>query len=170
MRKNLSAIIVSIFLFACNQREKIDLLVYNATIYTVDSSFSVTDAIAVKDGKIIETGKTGDLQNKFEAIEKIDANGKFIYPGFIDAHAHFVGYGLGLQTVDLVGTESWEDILHRLDDFAKNKNKGQWLIGRGDSWDGHRTRCEYSRAGFPDEPGDRPIRTGGRTDAARASA
>ena len=133
MRKNLSAIIVSIFLFACNQREKIDLLVYNATIYTVDSTFSVTDAIAVKDGKIIETGKTGDLQNKFEAIEKIDANGKFIYPGFIDAHAHFVGYGLGLQTVDLVGTESWEDILHRLDDFAKNKNKGQWLIGRG--WD-----------------------------------
>ena len=133
MRKNLSAIIVSIFLFACNQREKIDLLVYNATIYTVDSTFSVTDAIAVKDGKIIETGKSGDLQNKFEAIEKIDANGKFIYPGFIDAHAHFVGYGLGLQTVDLVGTESWEDILHRLDDFAKNKNKGQWLIGRG--WD-----------------------------------
>ena len=133
MRKNLSAIIISIFLFACNQREKIDLLVYNATIYTVDSTFSVTDAIAVKDGKIIETGKTGDLQNKFEAIEKIDANGKFIYPGFIDAHAHFVGYGLGLQTVDLVGTESWEDILHRLDDFAKNKNKGQWLIGRG--WD-----------------------------------
>ena len=133
MRKNLSAIIISIFLFACNQREKIDLLVYNATIYTVDSSFSVTDAIAVRDGKIIETGKTGDLQNKFEAIEKIDANGKFIYPGFIDAHAHFVGYGLGLQTVDLVGTESWEDILHRLDDFAKNKNKGQWLIGRG--WD-----------------------------------
>ena len=133
MRKNLSAIIVSIFLFACNQREKIDLLVYNATIYTVDSTFSVTDAIAVKDGKIIETGKTGDLQNKFEAIEKIDANGKFIYPGFIDAHAHFVGYGLGLQTVDLVGTESWEDILHRLDDFAKGKNKDQWLIGRG--WD-----------------------------------
>ena len=133
MRKNLSAIIVSIFLFACNQREKIDLLVYNATIYTVDSSFSVTDAIAVKDGKIIETGKTGDLQNKFEAIEKIDANGKFIYPGFIDAHAHFVGYGLGLQTVDLVGTESWDDILHRLDDFAKGKNKDQWLIGRG--WD-----------------------------------
>ena len=133
MRKNLSAIIVSIFLFACNQREKIDLLVYNATIYTVDSSFSVTDAIAVKDGKIIETGKTSDLQNKFEAIEKIDANGKFIYPGFIDAHAHFVGYGLGLQTVDLVGTESWDDILHRLDDFAKGKNKDQWLIGRG--WD-----------------------------------
>ena len=133
MRKNLSAIIVSIFLFACNQREKIDLLVYNATIYTVDSTFSVTDAIAVKDGKIIETGKTGDLQNKFEAIEKIDANGKFIYPGFIDAHAHFVGYGLGLQTVDLVGTESWDDILHRLDDFAKGKNKDQWLIGRG--WD-----------------------------------
>src|SRR5256885_16310678 len=100
MKKNLSAIIVWTFLLACNQKEKIDLFVYNATIYTVDSTFAIAEAMAVKDGKIIETGKTGDLQNKFDAREKIDAKGKYVYPGFIDAHAHFFGYGLGLQTAD----------------------------------------------------------------------
>jgi predicted amidohydrolase YtcJ len=132
MKKNTATIIALIFLFSCKQKEKVDLLVYNATVYTVDSSFSTVEAIAVKDGKIVETGKTTDLQNRFDATQKIDAAGKFVYPGFIDAHAHFLSYGLGLQSVNLVGTKSWDDILHRMNEFAKD-NKDQWLIGHG--WD-----------------------------------
>lgn len=122
-----------ITIISCSRKEKIDVLVYNAVIYTVDSSFSVAEAMVIKDGKIIETGKTADLQNKYEVKEKSDAEGKFIYPGFIDAHAHFVGYGNSLQTVNLVGTESWEDVLHHVSDFEKGLPKDQWLIGRG--WD-----------------------------------
>jgi predicted amidohydrolase YtcJ len=122
-----------LILISCSQKQKADLLVYNATIYTVDSGFSVAEAMAVKDGKIIATGTTKDLEKNFAATEKLDAGGKYIYPGFIDAHAHFVEYGLGLQTADLTGTSSWDEILQRLHDFAKNLPKGQWLIGRG--WD-----------------------------------
>ncbi|HUC80861.1 MAG TPA: amidohydrolase, partial [Flavisolibacter sp.] len=65
----------------------------------------------------------------------IDAEGKAIYPGLIDAHAHFFRYGLGLQTADLVGTESWQEILQKLQAF-NTQNAGDtssWLIGRG--WD-----------------------------------
>ncbi|HEU4573842.1 MAG TPA: amidohydrolase, partial [Chitinophagaceae bacterium] len=87
-----------LILISCSQKQKADLLVYNATIYTVDSGFSVAEAMAVKDGKIIATGTTKDLEKNFAATEKLDAGGKYIYPGFIDAHAHFVEYGLGLQT------------------------------------------------------------------------
>src|SRR5258706_986208 len=105
MKKNLSIAIVLSLMLSCSQKEKIDLLVYNATVYAIDSSFSTTEAIAIKDGKIVETGKSSDLQNKYDAKEKTDAGGKFIYPGFIDAHAHFFGYGLGLQTANLTGTE-----------------------------------------------------------------
>ena len=133
MRKYFLAVIVLSLTLSCKQKEKIDLLVYNGVIYTVDSSFSTAEAMAVKDGKIVETGKTGDLQSKYEAKENMDAAGKFIYPGFIDAHAHFFGYGLGLQKVNLDGTESWEDILSRVNIFAKGLNAGEWLIGRG--WD-----------------------------------
>ncbi len=125
--------VIILFSYSCSSKEKVDLFVYNATIYTVDSSFSTTEAMVIKDGKIIATGKTADLEKKYEAKEKTDAGGKFIYPGFIDAHAHFVGYGLGLQTADLTGTTSWEDILHRLAEFAKGLPKDQWLVGRG--WD-----------------------------------
>jgi predicted amidohydrolase YtcJ len=117
---------------ACAPVEKADLLIHNATIYVVDSSFSTAEAMVIKDGKIIMTGKLADLEKKYEAKEKIDAQGKFIYPGFIDAHAHFVGYGSGLQTADLVGTNSWNEIIEKLKTFSA-QNKEGWLIGRG--WD-----------------------------------
>ena len=120
-------------LLSCSQKQKADLLIYNATIYTIDSSFSTAEAMVIKDGKIAAVGKLQDLEKKYEPGEKMDAYGKFIYPGFIDAHAHFVGYGSGLQTADLTGTNSWEHILHRLSDFSKGLPPGQWLIGRG--WD-----------------------------------
>jgi predicted amidohydrolase YtcJ len=119
-------------LLSCNQKEKADLLVYNATIYTVDSSFSTAEAMAIKDGKILATGKTAELEKAYDYKEKLDAEGKFIYPGFIDAHAHFVGYGMSLQTVNLVDTKSWEECIERVKAFAA-ENKEGWITGRG--WD-----------------------------------
>ncbi len=130
-------------LLSCNTKEKVDLLVYNGTIYTVDSSFSSKEAMVIKDGKIVETGTTAELQKKYSAAESIDAQGKFIYPGFIDAHAHFVGYGLGLQTVNLVGTGSWQEIIDKLKAFAAANPDG-WLIGRG--WD----QNDWAVKEFPD--------------------
>ena len=120
------------FLFACGQKQKADLLVFNATIYTLDSSFSTTEAMVISNGKILETGSRQDLQKKYKSTETLDAQGKFIYPGFIDAHAHFFNYGLGLQTADLNGTKSWDHVLENLEEFAKENPEG-WLVGRG--WD-----------------------------------
>ncbi len=125
-------LIISVLLFACTQKQQADLLVFNATIYTVDTAFSTAEAMVVKEGKILATGKVADLEKEFEAVEKLDAGGKFIYPGFIDAHAHFVGYGLSLQTVDLSGTKSWEECLERVKSFAATNKEG-WITGRG--WD-----------------------------------
>lgn len=115
-----------------DSKTKVDLIVFNATIYTVDSTFSTAEAIAVKDGKIAGVGTTNTILTTFEAKETLDARGKFIYPGFIDAHAHFYRYALGLYTIDLSGTHSWDEILQKLTAFAK-KNKSGWLLGRG--WD-----------------------------------
>jgi predicted amidohydrolase YtcJ len=123
---------IIIFFVSFSTKTKVDLLVYNATIYTVDANFSTASAMAIKDGKIVEVGKTADLQSKYEATEKVDAKGKFIYPGFIDAHAHFFGYSNSLQNANLVGTESWDDILAVLKTFAATHPEG-WLLGRG--WD-----------------------------------
>ncbi|WP_276484453.1 amidohydrolase [Paraflavitalea pollutisoli] len=119
-------------LCSCAGKKQADLLVYNATVYTIDSSFSTAEAVAVKDGKIIATGTTADLLAQYDATTKNDAQGKFIYPGLIDAHAHFLQYGMSLQTANLVGTDSWEQILQQLQTFAAANPEG-WIIGRG--WD-----------------------------------
>lgn len=127
--------VLIVLLVACNGKKEADTLFVNGTLYTIDSAFSKTEAVAVKDGKIIATGTTAELQQQFAAKETVDLQGKFMYPGFIDAHAHFYRYGLGLQTADLTGSTSWDDILNRLSEFKKGlaPAKGDWIIGRG--WD-----------------------------------
>lgn len=118
-----------------SNKTSVDTLLINGTVYTVDSSFSKTEAVAVKDGKIVAVGTSADLQKAYTAKQTIDLKGKFLYPGFIDAHAHFFGYGLDLRKANLTGTTSWEDVLHRLSNFAKglDAKPGEWIIGRG--WD-----------------------------------
>jgi len=132
MKKLFLSLLIIVFLISCSQKERVDLFVFNATIYTVDSSFNTAEAMVVKDGKIVATGKTAELEARYEATEKLDVQGKFIYPGFIDAHAHFVGYGNSLQRVNLVDTKSWEEVLDRTKKFG-DENKSGWLLGRG--WD-----------------------------------
>ncbi len=144
MNNLFKAVVFLLLLSSCDDKKKADLLVYNATIYTVDSSFSTSEAMAVKDGKILEVGKTADLQKKYEAKENIDAQGKFIYPGFIDAHAHFVGYGLSLKKVDLVATNSWDEVIEKVKTFvAENPTDSGWITGRG--WD----QNDWTEKNFP---------------------
>lgn len=131
----LSGLLVLDLLACLSQKKKIDFLLYNAKIYTVDAQFSRASALAVNNGRIVAVGDDKKLLAQFDAREKRDAKGKPVYPGFIDAHAHFVNYGLGLQKADLVGTESWEEVLQRLQAHVAKKSiaPGEWIIGRG--WD-----------------------------------
>lgn len=120
------------FLFSCSRKTKVDLIITNGRVYTLDSAFSITEALAIKDGKIIATGSGQSITDHFSPGEVIDAKKKFIYPGFIDAHCHFLEYGRGLNECDLTGTESWQEVLTKLVAFASSHQEG-WLIGRG--WD-----------------------------------
>src|SRR5687767_13031921 len=104
MLKYLPIVFVFFLFSACRQTSGVDLIIFNAKIHTVDSLFSVAEAMAIKDGKIEAIGSSQDITSRYFANEKINANNQNIYPGFIDAHAHFYNYALGLQTADLVGT------------------------------------------------------------------
>ena len=143
--KYLSFLALLLFtLSACHIKKHADLIVINAKIYTVDSSFTIAEAFAVSDEKIVAVGTTKDILRDFNANEEIDAQGKAVYPGFIDAHAHFLRYGQGLQNVNLVGTKSWKEILEKVKAFA-DKNPEGWIIGRG--WD----QNDWSIKEFPDK-------------------
>jgi predicted amidohydrolase YtcJ len=118
---------------ACQSNMQVDTIVHNAVIYTVDSAFTIAEAMAVKDGKIVATGKNDDILNRFGAKETINAQGKPVYPGFIDAHAHFLGYGQSLFQVNLFGCSTWDEVVSRVQDFAAKHPNEPWIKGRG--WD-----------------------------------
>lgn len=131
------------FFSSCKELPTADLLLYNATVYTVDSAFSTAEAVAIHEGKVLATGSQAELEKAYRFAEQRDLQGAFVYPGFIDAHCHFVYYGLNLQQVDLKGTSSWDEVLERLQVFAAENPDG-WLIGRG--WD----QNDWPVAAYPD--------------------
>ncbi len=113
-------------------KEPADLIVLNANVYTVDDEFSRFSAFAVKDGKFVAIGSDSHIQETHTSGQIINAEGKTIVPGLIDAHCHFYELGITEQLVDLVGTKSFEEVLERLSVFYE-ENQPAVLRGRG--WD-----------------------------------
>jgi len=131
--KNLFLSLIVLFVFSCkNDKNEVDAIIINANVYTVDANFNRTEAFAIKDGKFVATGRTKDIQQHYSATKVIDAKGQTIVPGLIDAHCHFYNLGLNFQTVDLVGTSSFDEVMKRVIDF-QNKKQPKFIIGRG--WD-----------------------------------
>jgi len=133
LRTSITYIIMLAVMTSWAQKQKADLVVHNAKIYTVNENFDIKTSFAVKDGKFIGVGNSQDILNLFVANETIDANGMIIYPGFNDGHSHFLGYGLVKTTyADLVGTTSFEEVIERVKEHHQSY-PGEWILGRG--WD-----------------------------------
>ncbi len=130
--KKIGIIFTLMLAFAVFGQSKVDYIVTNAKIYTVNSTFDVAEAMAVSKGKIVAVGSSADLLKKYSAKEIKDLKGKSVYPGFIDAHCHFTGYATDKWKCELWGTKSWEEILARLTEYEKTAPK-EWIYGR--SWD-----------------------------------
>ena len=135
MRQKLSTLFIPLFFLfnSCNvMKTKADLILYNARIYTVDSMFSIAQAMAVKNGRVIATGSEKEIRSGYISDNLVNAVGKFVFPGFIDAHCHFCSYAVNLRNVALNGCASFDEVLKRLKDSPGYK-RGDWISGRG--WD-----------------------------------
>ncbi|MFH4965135.1 amidohydrolase [Gaetbulibacter sp. M235] len=132
-----------ISIVSCQKKIQVDSIVINAKVYTVNSNFDEAEAFAIKDGKFVEVGSSENIQKKYTSEEIIDANGKTIVPGFIDAHCHFLALGFNSQQVDLVGTTSFDEVVNRVVDFS-NANHSKYIMGRG--WD----QNDWENKEFPD--------------------
>lgn len=125
--------ISALFFSSCENKQKVDFLVKNAKIYTVDDEFSIAEAFVIEGGRILEIGSASSLTKKYKPYSELDAEGKTILPGLIDAHAHLYNLGLKLSRVDLDGTKSFEDVISRLEEFQAKYPDAEYIIGRG--WD-----------------------------------
>lgn len=110
--------------------KKVDLLVYNANVYTVNENFDKATAFVVDQGKFIAVGG-GELQSEYDPVNTVDARGLSIFPGFIDAHGHLLGLGVN-HKADLRGATSMDQIIEIL---KKHHRSHPQKVLQGSGWD-----------------------------------
>ncbi len=130
MRKLFFSLISSLLLTNCINKDPVDLIIHNATIISIDPMNNLYEAIAVKNGKIIALGKENQILNKYSSKNTIDLKSNFLYPGFIDAHCHFLAFGIEENQINLKGCTSFDQVVERCVENHTNEN---WIIGNG--WD-----------------------------------
>ena len=119
---------------SCSVNSKADLVITGGKVVTVDKNFSITEAVAVKKDKIIFVGANEEAQKYIGNNTKtIELNGELVLPGLIDSHGHLTGYGKALEYIDLVGTNSYQEILDLVAEKVDDAKPGELIRGRG--WD-----------------------------------
>jgi predicted amidohydrolase YtcJ len=134
-----------------------DLIIHNARVYTVDARNPTAEAVAVAGDRIVRVGRDADvLALRGAATRVVDARQTALIPGLHDAHGHVAGFGASLQTLDLRGTTSYQQIVDRVRKRAAAAPRGEWILGR--SWDQNdwqetdRPSHEALSAASPDNP------------------
>ncbi|CCD90533.1 putative amidohydrolase [Bradyrhizobium sp. ORS 375] len=107
-----------------------DLVVVNGKVLTLDEQSSVTEAIAVRDGKILAVGSSASMRALAGArTQVLDVAGKTVVPGLIDTHAHFKAAGLGDYVVIMGRAKTVAEALEAIKAFVAKKKPGEWIVG-----------------------------------------
>lgn len=102
---------------------------FHAKIFTAVPEHPYAEAVAIRGGQIVAVGSTPEVTKSVSATaERIDLDGKSLFPGFIDSHSHSIDGGLGLIAADATDKVSSLDALPPFADDAKNSGRGM----RGD--------------------------------------
>ncbi|MBS1516499.1 MAG: amidohydrolase [Bacteroidetes bacterium] len=135
MNKNIRLVSVIIFigtvLLFSGCTEKPDVLYINGRIYTLSKDNKVVEAVAVKEGKIIETGSTVELTDKYSPEETIDLHGAAVLPGLIDSEGSIIEFSKNLNYINLSYAKSLDEIKQLIIDRTKIAEEGEWIGGYG---------------------------------------
>ncbi len=95
---------------------------------------TVPTSVGISEGRIVGVGQREDLRSMLGGdVKEVDMEGTCLLPGFVEGHCHLVSLGHHLETVDLQGCESIQQLQKRLRDRAQMEPPGTWILGRG--WD-----------------------------------
>lgn len=145
MRIFITLLALGIAMTACSTRQECDIIFHNARFHTMDGDLTVTEAMAVRDGKIVALGTREDLESAWHAAAHVDLGGAMVFPGFIDAHAHLYGLGEETVTMQLLGTESVAAVQSMLRAHLRDHEGADWIRGRG--WD----QNDWAEQQFPNK-------------------
>lgn len=133
--------IALLILTSCTDSKKdfATMIIHGGTIYTVDSTHTTVEAVATKNNTILFAGSLEEAEAyKNDQTEFLDLKGKTMTPGLIEGHGHFMGLGYNELRLDLMNTNSYQDIIDAVEERVKTAKPGEWIVGRGwhqSKWD-----------------------------------
>lgn len=105
-----------------------DMILHAGKVITVDAGFSVAEAVAVKNGRIVAVGPSAEiLKQRGPQTQMIDLQGRTVLPGLTDAHVHPLGAALSEFNDPFAVLESYDEIQSYIREQAKKTPKGQWI-------------------------------------------
>ena len=126
--------VLALMLNACQPQEQADTIYLNASIWTGVPEASRAEALAIANGEILAAGSASTIAKyKGENTRVVDLGNKFVVPGFMDIHTHFMSGGFQLASVDLRNAASPAEFSRRIAAFARDLPHERWITG-GD-WD-----------------------------------
>jgi predicted amidohydrolase YtcJ len=131
--------VAMIFLFSrasvyAQQPSFADLVIVHGHVWTVDPENSRAEGVAVHNGRIVAVSSDREIAKWIgPATKTIDAQGKSVLPGFIDAHVHFSSGGGEISGVHLREANTPQEFARRIGEQAKKLRKGEWMLGG--TWD-----------------------------------
>ena len=150
MYKSFSVMFATVLLLMCfgctdnsvgtdkDQIKSADLVLLNGYITTVDTDIGNVSAMAINDYKITAVGNDEEIKRYIsDSTEVINLNGRFVMPGFIEGHGHYMSLGRSKQILDLNDVSGWEEVVSKVAVAVDKSKPGDWIFGRGwhqDKW------------------------------------
>jgi predicted amidohydrolase YtcJ len=120
-----------------------DVILQNGRIVTLDVARPRAAAVAIAGDRLTAVGSDREIAAlRGPKTRVVDLGKRTVVPGLVDAHGHLLSFGQTLETVDLRGTRSAEEVVRRVRRAAP-RNSAEWILGRG--WD----QNDWPRAVFP---------------------
>ena len=116
-----------------------DLVLRGGTIATVDSELGNVEALAVNGYQVTAVGSNDEIAAYIgPETNVVELDGRFVTPGFIEGHGHFLSLGRSKQILDLNDVQNWDEIVSMVATAVDKSQPGEWIFGRGwhqDKWD-----------------------------------
>ncbi len=105
-----------------------DLILHGGKVVTVDEPFSIHQAVAVREGRILATGSDAELMPlRGPSTQMVNLGGKLVLPGLIDSHTHPTGAALTEFDHRIPAMESIGDVLAHVRERASALKPGEWI-------------------------------------------
>jgi predicted amidohydrolase YtcJ len=147
----LSLLVVIVFLPGCNgDSETATVVIVGGTVYTMNGQSPKAEAVAIKGDRILFVGSRVEaIRMMDDKTQLITLHGEAVFPGFVEGHGHIMDLGYNEMNLNLASLATFDEIIAKVEEAAKNTAPGEWIVGKGWHQDKWTSKPEVMIKGFP---------------------